>query len=89
MRVRFAEGLAYRGQHYASGCDGMTRMDLQGCASEAVALIILRQSKVGEAEEGLILDLRRTRRLGVKRLVSIRLQHWGVTAQPSQKAELT
>jgi hypoxanthine phosphoribosyltransferase len=28
-------------------------------------------------------------RLGVKRLVSIRLQHWGVTAQPSGKAELT
>jgi hypoxanthine phosphoribosyltransferase len=28
-------------------------------------------------------------RLGVKRLVSIRLQHWGVTAQPSRKAELT
>jgi hypoxanthine phosphoribosyltransferase len=28
-------------------------------------------------------------RLGVKRMVSIRLQHWGVTAQPSGKAELT
>jgi len=28
-------------------------------------------------------------RLGVKRLVSIRLQHWGITAQPSGKAELT
>jgi hypoxanthine phosphoribosyltransferase len=28
-------------------------------------------------------------RLGIKRLVSIRLQHWGVTAQPSGKAELT
>lgn len=28
-------------------------------------------------------------RLGVRRLVSIRLQHWGVTAQPSGKAELT
>jgi hypoxanthine phosphoribosyltransferase len=28
-------------------------------------------------------------RLGVKRLVSIRLQHWGVTAQPSGTAEVT
>lgn len=28
-------------------------------------------------------------RLGIRRLVSIRLQHWGVTAQPSGKAELT
>lgn len=28
-------------------------------------------------------------RLGIQRLVSIRLQHWGVTAQPSGKAELT
>jgi uncharacterized protein len=28
-------------------------------------------------------------RLGVKRLVSLRLQHWGVTAVPSGKAELT
>ena len=28
-------------------------------------------------------------RLGVKRLVSIRAQHWGVTAQPSGRAELT
>jgi hypoxanthine phosphoribosyltransferase len=28
-------------------------------------------------------------RLGVKRMVSIRLQHWGLTAQPSGKAELT
>jgi hypoxanthine phosphoribosyltransferase len=28
-------------------------------------------------------------RLGVKRIVSLRLQHWGVTAVPSGKAELT
>jgi uncharacterized protein len=28
-------------------------------------------------------------RLGVHRLVSIRLQHWGITAKPSGKAELT
>jgi len=28
-------------------------------------------------------------RLGVKRLVSLRAQHWGVTATPSGKAELT
>jgi hypoxanthine phosphoribosyltransferase len=28
-------------------------------------------------------------RLGIHRLVSIRLQHWGVTAKPSGKAELT
>ncbi len=28
-------------------------------------------------------------RLGVKRLVSLRLQHWGVTAVPSGKAEIT
>jgi len=28
-------------------------------------------------------------RLGVKRLVSLRLQHWGVTATPSGRAELT
>ena len=28
-------------------------------------------------------------RLGIKRLVSLRAQHWGVTATPSGKAELT
>jgi hypoxanthine phosphoribosyltransferase len=28
-------------------------------------------------------------RLGIKRLVSLRLQHWGVTATPSGRAELT
>jgi uncharacterized protein len=28
-------------------------------------------------------------RLGIHRLVSIRLQHWGITAKPSGKAELT
>ena len=28
-------------------------------------------------------------RLGVKRILSLRLQHWGVTATPSGKAELT
>jgi uncharacterized protein len=28
-------------------------------------------------------------RLGIKRMISLRLQHWGVTATPSGKAELT
>ncbi|MFZ1024523.1 MAG: phosphoribosyltransferase [Thermoplasmata archaeon] len=28
-------------------------------------------------------------RLGIKRIISLRLQHWGVTATPSGKAELT
>ena len=60
------------------------RIDAQVRASGHVPETIVALTRGGWVPARLLAD-----RLGVRRLVSIRLQHWGVTAQPSGKAELT
>ena len=52
--------------------------------AEAVPEAIVALTRGGWVPGRLLCD-----RLGVKRLVSLRAQHWGVTATPSGKAELT
>jgi uncharacterized protein len=52
--------------------------------AEAVPEVIVALTRGGWVPGRLLCD-----RLGVKRLVSLRAQHWGVTATPSGKAELT
>ncbi len=52
--------------------------------ADAVPEVIVALTRGGWVPGRLLCD-----RLGVKRLVSLRAQHWGVTATPSGKAELT
>jgi hypothetical protein len=53
-------------------------------AADAVPQTIVGLSRGGWVPGRLLCD-----RLGVKRLVSLRAQHWGLTAMPSGRAELT
>jgi len=53
-------------------------------SARAVPQTIVALTRGGWVPGRLICD-----RLGVKRLVSLRAQHWGVTATPSGKAEVT
>jgi uncharacterized protein len=53
-------------------------------AARAIPQTIVALTRGGWVPGRLLCD-----RLGVKRLVSVRAQHWGVTATPSGKAEVT
>jgi uncharacterized protein len=60
------------------------RVAAQVRAASAIPQTIVALTRGGWVPGRLLCD-----RLGVKRLVSVRAQHWGITATPSGKAELT
>ena len=68
MRVRSVAALASRVRRSGSGCAVSRRTELPGFARKAERRTGRHQRRSDLTEEALILELRRTRRLGIKRL---------------------
>jgi hypothetical protein len=74
-------------------CRRATWGDVEGWADRVAAKVraagLTPETIVGLARGGWVPARLLSDRLGVKRLVSLRAQHWGVTATPDGTAELT